>query len=64
MINEDLETLYWVVGTDLIPGLELQVFPVKRADVEDQIREIKAFEALILKMADDDVKELDKLAGF
>nr|DAP29421.1 MAG TPA: Exonuclease [Caudoviricetes sp.] len=64
MINEDLETLYWVVGTDLIPGLELQVFPVKRADVEDQIREIKAFELCILAMADEDVKKLDALAGF
>lgn len=64
MINEDLETLYWVVGTDLIPGLELQVFPVKRADVESQLQEIKAFETLILKMIDDDVKELDKLSGF
>lgn len=64
MINEDLETLYWVVGTDLIPGLELQVFPVKRADVEGQIREIKAFELCILAMADEDAKKLDKLAGF
>ena len=64
IINEDLETLYWVVGTDLIPGLELQVFPVKREEVEDEIREMKAFEKLILKMAEDDVKKLDKLAGF
>lgn len=64
MINEDLETLYWVVGTDLIPGLELQVFPVKRTDVESQIREIKAFEYLVLAMADEDVKKLDELAGF
>lgn len=64
MINPDLETLYWVVGTDLIPGLELQVFPVKRADVEGQLREIEAFENAYLAMLDDDVKELDKLAGF
>ena len=64
MINKDLETLYWVVGTDLIPGLELQVFTVKRKDVEDQIKEIEAFEDAYLSMIEDDVKELDKLAGF
>lgn len=64
MVNDDLEKLYWVVGTDLIPGLELQVFTVKREDVESQLREIKAFENLVLNMIDEDVKELDKLAGF
>lgn len=64
MINQDLETLYWVVGTDLIPGLELQVFPVKRADVEDKITEIKAFEDAYLAMMNDDIKKLDILAGF
>ncbi|MBQ1569609.1 MAG: YqaJ viral recombinase family protein [Clostridiales bacterium] len=64
MINEDLETLYWVVGTDLIPGLELQVFPVQRKDVEDKIREIEAFENAYLDMLNEDIAKLDKIAGF
>ena len=65
MVNKDLEKLYWVVGTDLIPGLELQVFEVTRDMIgARQIREMEAFESLILAMAEEDVKELDKLAGF
>lgn len=64
IVNEDLETLYWVVGTDLIPGLELQIFPVKRADVEDKLLEIEAFEALSLEMLDKDTREIMEIGGF
>lgn len=34
LINEDLEKLYWVVYTDLIPNLEMQILEVSRQDIE------------------------------
>ena len=64
IINKDLEILYWVVGTDLIPGLELQVFECRREEFSRMLDEIEAFENLSLSMIDDDVKALDELAGF
>lgn len=45
MINGDLKKLYWVVYTDLIPKLELQVLEIKRPDIEAYIEEAKAVEA-------------------
>lgn len=64
IVNEDLETLYWVVGTDLIPGLEIQIFTVKRADVQDKLREIEAFEALSLAMIEQDANAIRELGDF
>lgn len=64
MVNEDLEKLYWVVGTDLIPGLELQVFTINREEIEDKIEDIELFEDALLSMIEDDVAELDKLSNF
>ena len=57
-VNDDLQALYWVVGTDLIPGLEIQIFRIPRSDVEDKIEELKAFEIKILDMLDEDEKKL------
>jgi hypothetical protein len=34
LVNEELQKLYWVLYTDLIPNLELQVLEVTRKDVE------------------------------
>lgn len=64
IVNEDLETLYWVVGTDLIPGLEIQIFEVHRKDVERDIKEIAAFEEMVLDMLAEDTKKIDELSGF
>lgn len=64
IINKDLEKLYWVVGTDVIPGLELQVFEVKREEVEGMLREIEAFENISLIMIDDDAQKIREMAGF
>lgn len=44
MVNEDLEKLYWVLYTDLIPKLELQVLIVNRKDIEDLLEDAVAVE--------------------
>ena len=44
MINEDLEKLYWVIYTDLIPQLELQVLEIGRQEVIDLIEDAKQVE--------------------
>lgn len=63
MVNEDLEVLYFLMYTDLIPGLELQIFEVKRAEVEEQIAEARAFEKAILARLEADAKKIEEL-GF
>lgn len=57
MINDDLETLYWVVYTDLIPKLELQVLEIKRLDVMSWIEEARMVEKHYL----DELDEAEKL---
>ncbi len=52
MVNDDLEALYFVIYTDLIPGLELQIFHVKREEVADRLAEATAFEKVMLERAD------------
>ena len=49
MVNDDLETLYWVVYTDLIPKLELQILEIKREDVSNFIEDAKGIEEKYLK---------------
>lgn len=61
MVNEELEKLYWVVYTDLIPKLELQVLEIKREDVASFIEDAKKVEDRTLKMLDDAEKELEKM---
>ena len=60
-VNDDLEVLYWVVGTDLIPGLEIQIFRIPRSDVEDKIEELKAFEIGVLSMLEKDVEAIESI---
>ena len=64
IINKDLEILYWVVGTDLIPGLELQVFECRRDEYSRMLTEIEAFENLSLAMIEADADKLRELGGF
>lgn len=65
IVNKDLETLYFVVYTDLIPGLELQVFKVSREMAENMGLEAKEeFEKALMAELDNDIKKLDKLSNF
>lgn len=62
-VNEDLKVLHFLLYTDLIPGLELQVFDIKREDVEDQIADLKAFETAIMKRVAANIEKIREL-GF
>lgn len=53
MVNEKLETLYFVMYTDVMPALPYLQFDIIRAQVEDDIAELKAFEDSILKQANE-----------
>lgn len=65
IVNEELETLYWVVGTDVIPGLELQVITIHRKDLDPyMLNEAEAYEDLILEAVEADTLEIMKLGGF
>jgi len=57
MVNDDLETLYWVMYTDLVPGLTLQVLTIKREDVEGEIEMAKKVEKTYL----DNLKSAENL---
>lgn len=63
VVNEDLETLYFVMYTDTIPGLELQVFEINRDEVADKITEAKAFEDAVMKLIERDAAKIAEL-GF
>ncbi len=63
VVNESLEKLYFLLYTDLIPGLDLQVFEIKREDVADRIADAKAFEDQIMKRAEQDIERIKEL-GF
>jgi len=60
IVNEDLQTLYFVVYTDLLPGLSLQIFPIHRKNVADEVAEMEAFELETLKRIDEIIKGLSK----
>lgn len=60
-VNDDLEVLYWVVGTDLIPGLEIQIFKLLRSDFEGRIEELKAFEIGVLGMLEKDAEAIESI---
>ena len=62
MVNEDLETLHFIIYTDLIPGLELQIFDINRKDVEGKLAEAEAFEIASLKRIDDLATRIEKLS--
>lgn len=58
MINGDLEKLYWVVYTDLIPQLELQILEIKKEDVADLIEDAVKVEKYYLEELDEAEKML------
>lgn len=60
-VNPDLETLYVVLYTDRIRGLELQIFPISRADLADKIEDARAFEMALMEMADRDTAKIIEL---
>lgn len=62
MVNDDLEVLHFVIYTDLIPGLELQIFDIKREDMEQQYVEAKVFEKVILKRIDKAASAIEALS--
>lgn len=62
MVNDDLETLHFIVYTDVIPELELQVFDIKCKDVEDRLSEAKAFETESLKRANKLAERIERLS--
>lgn len=63
VVNADLEILHFVLYTDAIPGLELQVFTIKREDIEDSIAEARAFEDAVMKLIERDAARIAAL-GF
>lgn len=63
VVNEKLEKLYFLLYTDLIPGLELQVWEIKREDVADRIADAKAFEDAIMKRVAAGIEKIKEL-GF
>ncbi len=62
MVNEDLETLHFIIFTDLIPGLELQVFDINRKDFEERLAEARAFEKASLKRIDELALKIEGLS--
>ena len=61
MVNDDLETLYWVVYTDLIPKLELQILEIKRLDIINLVEDAKTVEKRYLKTLDEAEKILEEM---
>lgn len=60
MVNDDLETLYWAVYTDLIPKLELQILKIKRTDIEALVEDAKGVEMMYLATLDRAEKILEE----
>lgn len=51
--NEKLEKLYFILYTDVMPALPILIFEINREEVLKEIEEYRAFEAEILKQAND-----------
>jgi len=51
IVNPELEVLHFVLYTDVMPSLSYLQFDIFRADIEQDIREFKAFEDAILIQA-------------
>lgn len=61
VVNEALQKLYFVLYTDVIPGLELQIWEITREQVEPRIADAKAFEEEIMKRAEADIAKITAL---
>lgn len=60
LVNEDLEELYFCMYSDVFaaaPALELQVFSVKRKDVEREVEAARILEENVLKIVDREVQQ-------
>lgn len=53
IINDDLEKLHFVIYTDVVPSLPIQIYEIKRKDVQADITLMKAYEKAILKQVDE-----------
>jgi len=62
MVNDDLETLHFVIYTDVIPGLELQIFEIKREEMEELYVEAKVFEKVVLERIEKDASKIESLS--
>lgn len=62
VVNAELEKLYFVLYTDTIPGLDLQIFEITRAEIADNITEAMAFEDELMKLIDRDAARIAELA--
>lgn len=63
VVNNKLKKLYFVIYTDVIPGLELQIFELERKDFADKVEEARIFEDKIMKRIAMDTERIIKL-GF
>lgn len=62
VVNENLEKLNFILYTDAIVGLELQIFEITRKDVEARIEDAKAFEDAVMKLIDRDARRIEELS--
>lgn len=63
VVNDDLQTLYIALYTDVIPELELQIFTITRNEVADAIAEAREFEKAIMADVERDAQRIAEL-GF
>lgn len=62
MVNPDLEVLHFILYTDVIPGLDMQIFDIKRESVESRLVEAKAFEDAVMKLIAADIAKIRELS--
>ena len=48
--------------TDVIPGLEIQIFEIKREEIADKITDLKVFEHAVMKLVERDIKRIRDLS--
>lgn len=58
MVNEDLQKLYFIIYTDVIPGLELQIFEIGRDEVQKDLELAKICEMKTLEKIDELVQKI------
>jgi len=61
LVNEELETLYFAIYSDVMaaaPALELQIFEIKREDIEDEIETARKMQEATLAIVEREVEKL------
>lgn len=61
LVNEDLEKVYWVLYTDLIPQLPIQILEIDRKDVDFVLKDAQGVDMHYLNELKKAEKELDKM---